>query len=137
MERKSMIAICTSNLKSGLPTCHPNYAPESAGPRTFGGLEIGESYIVSGLLLLPHGGEFLVCPRLEPRFPFLAPTKFFRVETAALPVEWTVGELITLYGVVPAIGYPRWTSDQLHFEGVLEMHPHHIDVFEEQVSGLD
>jgi hypothetical protein len=62
------------------------------------------------------------------------PGQIFRSHSVRLLGEWYSGEVDTIYGPAPVIGYKEWATDQDHFEGILDYRPRDVDIFEERAE---
>jgi len=123
-----MFVRCVSDSRSDLCRSDPNYLPENEAASGFDTITLGNTYFVSGILLLNFGAKYLIYNEKFEDFPEFLSANFFRPVDGMVSRSWFVGEVRTLYGISTIAGYEELRT-QRHFDGILNRDPDEVDLF--------
>jgi hypothetical protein len=123
-----MFVRCVSNSRSDLSRADPNYLSENKAASGFDTITPGDTYFVSGVLLLNFGAKYLIYNEKFEDFPEFLSANFFRPVDGTVSKSWFVGEVKTLHGISTIAGYKELRT-QRHFDGILNRDPDEVDLF--------
>ena len=124
-----MIATCIENRKHKLPIRHGDYLPLDGREVVLHPLEVGQAYLVCGVMLFDHGPRYLLQRDDDEEGPFFAPSSFFRLESRDPLTGWHGGHVLTRFGQTPVFGYLEFATKPGHFEGLVEYKAEDIEIF--------
>ncbi len=136
-----MRVICQSNTGASLPD---NARIHGETDKTeFAPLQIGDEYVVYGLMFRFNRVDFLVCA--DKTGPYWMPGNLFKILNSTLP-SWQIclpvqvpgyQELFATLGIVALVGYDDLVGDYQHYVGILERDPVHLQRFYVEKQKID